>query len=96
MKIESKINGKIAKIELTPKEIESALSICDLQGMEEVIVMKKHNGSALFFTEQRNANQCQERHKFDYAFTLSKKDLLENSKKGNIIKGQGQNKKSNG
>jgi Holliday junction resolvase len=79
--IETKVNGKKANLELNQSEVESAISICESNNTDDVIIMKKHNGGALFFTDPRHANQCQERHKFDYAYTVAKTDLSDFIKK---------------
>lgn len=83
--ITAKIDSKEAKLTLTEMEVESALSICNVNGTEEVIVMKKVNGGAIFAVNQRSANSIQERHGFDYAFTV-KKDALEKHFKDNPTK----------
>lgn len=75
MKITTKIDDKEVGLELTSLECQTGISICEINAISEVIVMKKHNGGALFFADQRAANACQERYNFDYSFTVKASDL---------------------
>lgn len=67
--------SKKATLKLTEMEIKSAISVCSTNALESVIVMKKHNGGACFYTDQRAANAAQERHNFEYSFTVKSEDL---------------------
>lgn len=79
--INQKVDGKAVTLSLTEKEVETAVGICTDNSVEDLIIMKKHNGGALFFVNPQRAYACQERHKFDYAFTIKAKDLVEARKK---------------
>jgi len=73
--ITATIDKTKVSLELTDQEVNTAIGICENNGVEEVITMKKHNGAAMFFVNDTNAEACQNRHKFDYSFTISLKDL---------------------
>jgi len=79
--IEAIFDGKTIKLELTKKEVESACSICKSTGLASVIIMKKHNGGAMFFTDSNAAANTQQRHNFGYSFTVDYKDLARTDKK---------------
>ena len=81
MKVTANVDGKTATLQLTENEVVSGLSICDRAGIESVIVMKKHNGGALFFTNENHAANAQERQGYDYSFMVEAKDLRENAPK---------------
>lgn len=73
--ISEKVDGKPVKLDLTEDEVLTGHSICVKNNIESVIVMKKHNGGALFFTNPGNAANTQQRHGFDYAFDIKAKDF---------------------
>lgn len=75
LKIETKVDDKVVKLELTESEVLTGHSICDKNSLESIIVMKKHNGGALFFQNEANAANAQQRHGFDYSFDVKAKDL---------------------
>lgn len=72
-----KVEGKDVALNLTDKEVQSVMSIIDGYGVNEVHLMKKGKSAPQIFTDERRAIACQERHKFDYMFTLAKDDLKE-------------------
>lgn len=78
MKITEKIEGKTVTLTLTGKEVETGFSVCEKAGVADIIVMKNHKGAALWYTNERNAANTQQRHNYEYAFVVSKEDLQKN------------------
>jgi hypothetical protein len=68
--------GKKAVLELTTKEVDSAVSVCEQNSLDSVIIMKKHNGGAAFYSNEVAAANAQKRHGYEYAFTVKKADLV--------------------
>lgn len=81
LKIETKVNDKKVNLELTEEEVLTGYSICEKNSLNSVIVMKKHNGGAIFFTNESHAANTQQRHKFEYAFDVEMKDLKAEAQK---------------
>lgn len=75
LKIVRKSDGKDYAVILTDKEQQTALSVMEKEGIDTVLVLKKHDGSALFFTNEQNCDNCMARHGFEFALTLEKKEL---------------------
>lgn len=75
LKIETKVDGKPVKLELIEEEVLTGHSICERGNLKSITVMKKHNGGALFFTNEANAANVQQRHGFDYAFDIKAGDF---------------------
>ena len=76
MTIKAKVEGKEVTLELKQNEVASAISICEKNGVESVIVMKKpHKGGAIFFINPQKAAACQDRHNFDYSFNVKLSEL---------------------
>ena len=75
LKIVAEVQGREASLSLTDEEVETAKSILKRDGLKELVVMKKEKGGACFYTNSNAAAHAQERHGFDYAFTLTSADL---------------------
>lgn len=68
--IKSDVQGREAAIELTDAEVKQANGMLKRSNVKTLVVMKKHNGGALFFINPVNAANAQERHGYDYAFSV--------------------------
>lgn len=90
LRIETKVDGKAVNLSLTEDEVLTGHSICEKNNVETVIVMKKHNGGALFFINPANANNAQQRHNFKYAFDVDAKDLKVEAEK--VLKARAEKK----
>jgi len=74
----AKIEGKEISLDLSDMEVQSAVSIIEGNNVKELHILKKSKkDGALFFIEERLAVACQERHKFEFLFSLESKDLTE-------------------
>lgn len=79
-KYKAKVDGKDVSLELTEKEVEAALSVCEAVATDSVLVMKKHNGGAAFYTVESNAVNAQERHGYEYMFKIPQEELANYAK----------------
>lgn len=77
----TKIDGADITLNLTDIEIKRALSIIEGKGIDAVCIMKNEKGGVQMFSDNRKAIACQEKHKFDYMFTIKKADLKAYSNK---------------
>lgn len=75
--ISGKVDGKVVNLNLTKEDVINGHAICDKNGVEKVIAMKKEKGAALFFINENSAANAQLRHGFNYAFDVDAKQLKE-------------------
>lgn len=75
--ISGKVDGKTVSINLTREDVLNGHSVCEKNGVEKVIAMKKGEGAALFFINPANAVNTQNRHGFKYSFDIEAKQLKE-------------------
>lgn len=81
--IKTKVNGEAANLSLTEMEVDSAISVCDGNGIDKVFTVKGDKGAAQFFQSEQNAMNFQDRAKIDFMFILELSEL----KKFNKTKG---------
>ena len=76
MKKDIKIDGSDkVSITLTNEEVVTAHSIISGNAVDEIYVMKKVGGGALFFINESRAEACMTRHKFEYMFTFTGSEI---------------------
>ena len=85
MKITAEDNGKKITLDLTDGEVKQALSVMKTNQVDDLFIVKKHNGAAMFFVNAQNAYNCGERIGVDYTFKVEKKVLVQKQvpQKGN-------------
>jgi hypothetical protein len=74
-KFTQKADGKDYSVTLTDKEQTTASSVMKQHGVDFVLCLKKHNGAAMFFVNEQNCDNCMNRHGYEFAMQINKKDL---------------------
>jgi len=72
-----KINIEGGELFLTDSQIETAVSVCDVNAVERVYIVSYDRKKSVpsFFHDERHANACAERHKAEFVVAIRGSEL---------------------